>query len=154
MNDYQAYVPMSMWNKDHWSVLAYIETVMVECGGFQVGLDGRMRTNEDHYDILYDFCRRPKRPTYVSSNSAIIMKIEHGTRINGGTIIEDHDDWMCLMDIAAEGLLDLSPSDIVPGVFVHLSAFGEEAVAALRQHKARGGSFGSFDCHKELELAA
>jgi hypothetical protein len=27
------YIDIHLWGKDHWSTLAYIETVMVECGG-------------------------------------------------------------------------------------------------------------------------
>jgi len=31
---------MDLWGRDHWSTLAYIETVMVDCKGFQIGQDG------------------------------------------------------------------------------------------------------------------
>ena len=37
------YVPPNLFGKDHWSTLAYMETIMVDCGGFQVGADPRMR---------------------------------------------------------------------------------------------------------------
>lgn len=32
-----SYVPMDMWAKDHWTTLAYIDNVMVDNAGFQVG---------------------------------------------------------------------------------------------------------------------
>ncbi len=43
-------VPVELWSKDHWSTLAYIETVMVEHGGrFEVGWDPRMRQNRRNF---------------------------------------------------------------------------------------------------------
>lgn len=45
-------IPVAYCGKNHWSLLAYIETVMVECGGFDVGFDPRMTQNCRNYRIM------------------------------------------------------------------------------------------------------
>ena len=36
------------WGADHWPLLAYIQTVMADCGEFEVGFDPHMRHNNMH----------------------------------------------------------------------------------------------------------
>ena len=55
----QAYVPMARWGRDHWRCLVYVEAVMVEMAGFQVGADPRMTANRRHYRVLAEQCPRP-----------------------------------------------------------------------------------------------
>lgn len=136
-------IPMELWGKDHWSTLAYIETVMVDCNSFQVGLDARMKSNRHHFRVMSEQCSKPKR---VGSHSghAVVMQPEHATVLNDGSLIKRHDDWCCLQDMAVAGLLSLPQEDIEPGVHIHLSDLGREVANRLREHKAKGGQFAAF----------
>lgn len=140
-----SYVKESQWSKDHWSLLAYIEHVMVECGGFEVGLDAHLRQNRVHWRVLWEQCPHPKR-TYGKSPAArsMAMEPEHGTRLRGGTVLLDHDDWDCVQDLAHEGYFTCGANAVQPGAVLHLSAKGASVVARLRQHKSAGGGFGTF----------
>ena len=136
------YIPMAAWSKDHWSTLAYIETVMVECGGFQVGSDARMRSNRRNFRVMGQ-CPKPSRPN-GRATLAMTMRPEHGTRLANGQVLENHDDWACLQDLANEWLFTCVANDIEPGAIVHLSERGRALCDALRAHKASGGTFGAF----------
>ena len=136
------YVQSEQWSADHWSTLAYMETVMVECGGFQIGRDPRMRSNRAHFRVMQEQCPNPKRPS--RDPAGVVMKPEHGTRLRDGTVLPGHDDWCCLQDMAAAGYLTCDVEDAEPGVSVHLSELGQLNAAALRSHKAHGGKFADF----------
>lgn len=142
------YIPMVLWGKDHWTTLTYMETVMVECGGFQVGLDPRMRSHRVHYRVMYQKCRRPKRPS--PQYAGVVMRPEHSTILNDGQQVPNHDDWCCIQDIAHEGLLTIPVDHIQPKIELHLSEKGQVIVAKLRQHLMAGGSFGNFIYRESL----
>jgi len=139
------YVPMRAWGTDHWSTLAYIETVMVECAGFEIGLDCRMRSDRRNFRVMSQQCPHPKRAgNHSVSLRAVVMSPEHTSRLKTGTT-ENHDDWCCVQDMAAEGLFSVGPDAIEPGVTLHLSPKGSRIVSALRVHKAKGGKFADFE---------
>ena len=137
------YIPMSVWSKDHISTMAYVETVMVDCGGFQVGADARMRSNRRNDRVMTQQCPRPKR-SGGPKTMGITMSPEHGTRLKNGQRLDNHDDWACLQDAAEEGLFTVGAEGIEPGEVLHLSEKGLAYCAALRAHKATGGNFASF----------
>lgn len=137
-----SYVSMDRWSKDHWSTLGYIETVMTDCGGFQVGSDARMRSNRRHFRVMAEECPNPKR--MGRGALGISMSPDHGTRLKDGTVIPGHDDWMCVQDMAAEGLFTVGPDQIEPGITLHLSEKGKRIADGLRAHKASGSNFASY----------
>lgn len=144
------YIPMELWHKDHWSTLAYIEAVMVECKGlFQVGFDGRMRQNRRHFRIMTEQAPRPLRPSKV--NIGVVMDIEHGTRLRNGDVVASHDDWCCVQDMVHNGFFEtsggvpLADGDMQPGVCLIFSNKGMIIAAQLRQHKMIGGTFSTFE---------
>lgn len=144
------YVPVTKFGKDHWSVLAYAESVMMEVAGFQVGLDPRMRQGRRHYRVMREQCIRPKRASRVHPDMAMVMDSEkHGTRLNDGTSIAGHDDWHCIQDLAEVGYFRVgdkiaTAESVEPGVILHLSPWGRTVADALRAHKANGGTFSTF----------
>ena len=112
------------WGRDHWSTFAYVETRIVEHKGM---VDVRhMRCDPDLHPLF----------AHAGSHSA-----KHPTRLREGTR-SDHDDWSCLDDAEAAGLLCNN------GTGMHriyaLPEEGHRAAAALRKHKAQGGSFATF----------
>lgn len=137
-----SYIPLDRWGKDHWSTLAYVENVMTECKSFQVGADGRMRSNRRNFRVMAQYCPAPKRPTRTAPG--IPMQDVHGTVLNTGTQVPNHDDWCCVQDMAAEGLFTVGPEGVEPGELLHFSDKGYALVHALRRHKAEGGSFSTF----------
>lgn len=139
------YIEMSQWGKDHWSTLAYVETVMVDCGGFQVGLDPRMRSNRRHLRVMHQECPRPKRAGGRSSGLAVAMDVNSGSRLRDGSTVRGHDDWMCVQDMAHAGLFTVGAGDVEPRVTLHLSALGKQVASRFREHKAAGGNFVEFD---------
>lgn len=135
------YVPLDKFGRDHWSTLAYVETVMVECGGFQVGSDPHMRSGRRNWRVLREGCPKPKRPTRSSLANDLVMSREHGSRLSDGTYVPGHDDWHCIQDMVVLGFFD---SDAEPGVTLRFLPLGQSVALALRQHKANGGTFASF----------
>lgn len=144
------FIPMAEWGKDHISTMAYAETVMVECGSFQVGSDPRMRANRRNFRVMHEECPQPKRPggRAASLSFAGPMRPEHGSRLRDTRVVDWHDDWACIQDAANEGLFTVGPDAIQPGEELHLSVKGAAYCAALRTHKAAGGQFATFvfDC--------
>lgn len=138
-------VPMNLWGKDHWSTLAYIETVMVDHGGFQIGLDPHMRSNRRNFRVMSQECPNPKRTKRGMANLAMVMDIEkHSSRLSDGSTISGHDDWCCVQDMAELGLFTCGQDDVEPGVTLHFSPFGRDIANKLREHKASGGNFANF----------
>lgn len=139
-----SYIAVNLWGKDHWSTLAYVETVMVECAGFQIGSDARMRSNRRNFRVMHEQCRHPKRPERSTASMAVSMVPQHGTRLNNGTKVEDHDDWACIQDMAQAGLFTVSVDAVEPKQVLHFSPIGSTIAVQLRNHKAAGGMFATF----------
>lgn len=139
-------VPMEKWGKDHWSTLAYAETRVVDHAGV---LDNRhMRCN----------ARLHRELANVSAMSGIIDGGAYPTRLRDGTTIAPHDDWSCLEDAETAGLIT-STSRIIQRrkgrafgfaeAVIKLTPLGIGVCAALRAHKANGGTFAAFTFPKE-----
>lgn len=134
--------PMCLWGKDHWSTLGYIETCCVDhpehlvnevLGDESKGQIGRidhrrMRTDQMRHAELVGHPAPPPGP-------------KHPTRLQDGKTLDDHDDWDCLMDMEAFGLVEVI--SYVLG-WIRLTDYGMMVAQALRNHKASGGSFGNF----------
>ena len=119
--------------KDHWSLLAYIETRCVETHLLYAGLDKRrMRCNPYRHPLLAH--RRDWSPRW-------------GTRLANGQVLADHDDWDCLDDLEAVGLVEIL--SLING-FVRLTESGISMCAGLRAHKINGGTFATFGGRNEF----
>lgn len=144
----EQYIPISYWSKDHWSTLAYIDSVMTDQGGFQVGFDIRMRQNRRNYRVMSEQCPRPRRnsrPARIGAMaSGAVMTPTDTTVLCCGATTESHDDWSCVQDMAQAGFFDGSPEQIEPCVVIHFSELGHAAMDRLRRHKQNGGSFTDF----------
>lgn len=138
------YIPISMWAKDHWTTLAYIETVMVDNAGFQVGRDARMRSNRRNFRVMSEDCPFPKRTDSNAAKLAISMRPEHATILKDGTKVPSHDDWCCIQDMAALGFFKCNADNIEPGVILNFSPLGEAIADELRKHKRDGGTYATF----------
>jgi hypothetical protein len=137
------YVPAELFGNDHLGTLLYVDSVMVDNGGFQVGSDPRMKSNRRNFRVMAQQCPRPKRTSREGSFS-VVMSPEHATRLRDGTVVRDHDDWACLQDMAALGYFTVPVDEIEPGVVLHFSDLGRAVANDLRAHKAAGGSISDF----------
>ncbi len=120
----------SLFGKDHWSLLAYIECRCVDDRG---ALDKRhLRCN-------------PTGPHRIHAVNARLIGAQWeptwGTRIKGGQL-DQHDDWCCLDDLEAAGYVEVVST--ANGV-VKLTKGGVAMAALLRAHKAAGGQFATFN---------
>lgn len=133
------YIPIELWGKDHWSTLAYLEACAVDCHGL---VDNRrMRCNP----------RLHREFAYVNPFGRVVDGSRYPTRTKAGDV-QPHDDWSCLEDLVAAGLVRAYwrlryPERSFGGAQtkVELTDLGLTIVAALRAHKARGGSFAGFN---------
>lgn len=138
ISDSNDYVDPASWGKDHWSTLAYLETVCVDQRG-QIQ-NPQMRCNP-----------RLHRTFAHSADGS-----QYPTRLKDGEL-PNHDDWSCLEDAVAFGLLKAEwqtypESPIFGGskARVELTPLGSLVTAELRRHKAAGGSFADFMPSPEL----
>lgn len=145
MNHTDRYLTEAEFSEDHWSTLAYIETVMVESGGFQVGCDPRMRQNRRNHRVMTEGCRNPKRSCGRGGwRNAAVMDLKYSTILPSGEIVDGHDDWCCVQDMANAGYFTVGADEIEPGVVLHLSERGRVVAEAIRRHKSDGNNFASF----------
>lgn len=121
-------VPTSLFGKDHWSLLAYVETVVVEG---EVIKHERLRCNEAYHPMM-------KRDRFGTQGG---WQMAWGTRIVDGKVLPQHDDWDCLEDLAAAGYLQIE--SMTEGS-VTLTPTGLAKAHELRAHKIAGGTFATF----------
>lgn len=110
-------VPIHLWGRDHYSTFAYAECRLVDNKG-----------TIDH---------RHMRGGHCGDDAG------YPTRLAGGAELPDHGDYDCLFDAEDAGLLELGGTGLHPSI-KRLTRKGALVAAALRSHKAEGGSFGNF----------
>lgn len=136
-------VPLAVFGKDHWSTFAYLETVTVD-------KHGRI----DHDKMRTHAVRHPGEMARKSPVTQLVFSEDMGrnypTRIKasvtpdadgryGALDLNDHDDYDCMADLEAAGLLERTSADTVA-----LTALGQAVAAELRSHKAGGGAWHHF----------
>jgi hypothetical protein len=118
-------IPIENFGHDHWSVFGYIETRVVDYGGIPA---------KEHLRCIH--ARHPFFAHRGGDASA------YPTRLRGGRELADHDDWDCLDDIEAAGLIENIGTGAHP-VFL-LTDHGREIAGKLRGHKGQGGKWDEF----------
>ena len=143
MNQILPIVAIADFGKDHWGLLAYLETVVVDKKG-QVDYVC-LRCNPVRHP--HQFGRRPK---------SYHWSVAHGTRLKGffrpgaqpdlDRQLAQHDDFDCMIDLEENGLI------IATGLFdsVVLTPLGREVANKLREHKAAGSEFATFEAPAAL----
>lgn len=109
------YVPMALFGKDHWSTFAYVETRLVDHGGFTIAVDPRMRTLSHNHRI---FNHRPSdNPQKKGSANAVIGKrtlnCSHGKRPTECEICGNKEAMFY------HGTLDLNSDDVRLGSWLN-----------------------------------
>ena len=131
-------VTIADFGKDHWGLLAYVETRVVDHKGkLEVA---SMRCNPDRHPAQVG--RRPV---------GYYWSVGHGTRLKGffkekgqpdlSRQLPQHDDFDCLVDLEENGLL------VATGMFdaAVLTPLGRRVANDLREHKAAGKNYADFE---------
>ena len=127
-------VPPTLWGKDHWSTFAYVEVRCVDHGG-----------HPRHANLRTDAALHPEkaRPTPAMDGGG-----RYPTRLcahpeTGDSVeLPHHDDWSCVEDMEAAGLLHDVGSGMQPRW--KMTDLGNKVAGLLRTHKTQGGSWGTF----------
>lgn len=130
-------IPIERWGKDHWATLAYLECRVVDNRGI----------------VKNEHMRCEPRLHREFAHSPMLMAVsdkKYPTILNDGEI-NNHDDWSCLEDMVAAGLLRAWWKQIRRQPFgnskakVELTERGETICGELRKHKAKGGNWANFN---------
>lgn len=127
-------IPIEYFGKDHWSTFVYVETLAVESvstEGVAVPDGRKMRSN---------------LRTHPFSSNHHDCSEKYPPIIKDGKEVPSHDDWDCLDDCIAAGLL----LDVGTGTnrAYKLTDYGFVVIHQLREHKAKGGKFADFTIQK------
>lgn len=133
--------PTSKWGKDHWSLLAYVECVCVDKGGV-IAFD-KMRVNPETHPLLSSGPSRwkPEYCTRLAGFFEFEERADTEKAIAAGYAISGHDDWDCLDDLEAAGLVEVV--SLTQG-WVKMTDSGQVMANKLRNHKSNGGKFANF----------
>ena len=133
------YVPVGKWGKDHWTTLAYLETRSVDHQG--VLSNKQMRCNP----------RLHREFAHSSLLGSVIDGSKYPTRLRNDETLDGHDDWSCLEDMVAAGLVRAYYRVARPTLAfgtcdakIELTGLGEEVAAQLRRHLAAGKRSSDF----------
>ena len=127
-------VKIEDFGKDHWSLLAFFETQVVEKKNTIVVR--RIRIND-------------VRRGYSNGNN-LSWKDSWGTRFKDGTMNPIHDDIDVMNELEAAGFCVNLFTELNP--IINLTERGFAVIADIRKHKARGGNFANF-IYEELKYA-
>ena len=132
------YIPVSRWGHDHWQTLAYLETCVVDHAG-KVD-NNRMRCNPRlHRELM---------STMPGAN--VSDPDRYPTRAARCEVIHNHDDWSCLEDMVAAGLIDawFKQNSQAPfggtAAAIQFTELGWAIAGQLRKHKGTGGRYADF----------
>jgi predicted transcriptional regulator len=126
-------VPKEKFGRDHWSTFAYLGSVETNREG--VPDRDKMRTHR----------KNRLRMSQVQALMTVAGVGWTGTRLADGTELEEHDDWDCLDDLEAAGLLKNIGTGFHP--VVELTDEGwrlYKAVSKFRRAGVPGRSFADF----------
>lgn len=125
-------VELLEFGRDHWSLLAYVETLCVDSRGNGIGEMDKRRLR----------CNPKRHPVHAVNERFCKWDSNYSTRLSEDVKpVPGHDDWDCLDDLEAAGLIEVMSE--VNG-FVILSDRGREMASRIRAHKSRGGAFSTF----------
>lgn len=114
-------VPMDRWGRDHRTTLMYVEARCVDHRG-RVKL-ANLRVDPDRHPMLMD-----RRLQAHGSGKG------YPTRLAGGEELFGHDDWDCIEDAEALGLLRWTMDG--DGPLLEMTPAGLEVTARWRAEKA------------------
>lgn len=137
-------VPVEKFGRDHWSLLAYLETICVDALDQWGQIDrNKLRVNIKTHPLLVG---------HIQARAILALEkppygYKYGTRLKGHTeenpnVIKEHDDWDCLENLDKAGFVEFLT---LTSGGVRMTDTGIVIAAQLRAHKARGGNYAMFE---------
>lgn len=107
----RANVPIYLFGKDHWSTYAYVETRIVDYAGL-LNHD-HMRTDADRHPLMMGHKRTMARGAAQNNTRKHPTRLKARTAPDsdgkfGSVELPDHDDYDCLEDLVAAGLVEIA----------------------------------------------
>lgn len=136
-------ITIEQFGKDHWSLLAYVETLCVDATD-QIGRiqRNRMRCNPDTHPLLSAGIKwDTKYSSRLQGASGFNLSNEFDKAVEVGVVIPGHDDWDCLDDLAKNGMVDILS---LANCSIKMTGKGMKYSGKLREHKVSGGMYGNF----------
>lgn len=131
-------ISITEWGKDHWSLLGYFQTLVMDARG---STNGRS-VGQIQYRHL-----RVNRTTHPMVAHQRDWDPAHCTRLKTSSALPEHDDIDCWDDMNAAGLIEMMS---LPNGFVSFTKKGVLVIVALMEHKIGGGSFSEFGTDSPL----
>lgn len=147
-------IPVADFGKDHWSLLAYLESCVVDPadsrltparGGVSTLPAKTAQLNKERIR-----CNEQRHP-FHRVNTLVQWQPSYGTRLAGYWLpdgskaparqIRDHDDWDALNDLEAAGFAEVVNE---ANAIVRITDAGITMAGRLRAHKCGGGNFANF----------
>ena len=123
-------VPIDRFGHDHWKLLAYVDSYAAREGG----LDRRRLR-----------CNPQRHPRLASIHTPRNWNPHHGTRLKpdeeGEQQLPEHDDWDCLHDLEAAGLVEILS---LTNGYARLTPEGRRAYGQMVHFQLRGGALHHF----------
>lgn len=132
MNDNER-IPIDRWGRDHWTTLLYIETRCVDYKGTVRNENLRCFPTGANLHRMTDAQQR----IWCKGDEK-----KYGTRLADDSVAENHDDWDCIEDMVAAGVLLWEGTGAYPA-FV-LTDIGWQIAHALRRWRAEGKTVKEF----------
>lgn len=121
------FVLLENWGRDHWSTLLYLDHVVQNVDG--VPDRRKMRCDPDLH------------PGLAHAHSTLFPK-RYPTKLKAGKVLHGHDDWDCVEDLEAAGLLEWQGTGINPVIV--MTTVGHKVVAEAREHRVEHKSCDNF----------
>jgi hypothetical protein len=137
-------IKMTEFGRDHWSLLAYLETCCVEQArgdGLAVFDKRRVRCHPKRHAIHNVNANMGDANLRWERNDATRLFGYKSDRETPRLRLRDHDDYDCLDDLEAAELVEVH--SLANGAIKMLPR-GLRLAHMLRQHKTQGGSFATF----------
>lgn len=147
-NTSEDYISPEKWGRDHLSTLLYMETRLCDYGGLKIVPDPRMRTKRRMFRLFSEKFKSSHRRDIAHM---IVMDKKHGSRLKDGEILDSHDDWDCLQDMAKHGLITPDEESFDLGVSLSFTELGYHIVYLLRKFKCENKNIKDFHMLIEIE---
>lgn len=148
-------ISVDSYGFDHWSLLDYIETCCVDGNGIGTIDRRKLRCNQNKHPLLANDATESSKWKKIYSTRLKGYR-DHWTdnpkttvemAVKAGVALLDHDGWDCLEDLEESGFIDIiSQADGL----VKITKLGCDAMAAIREHEASGGSIFDFNFKSQL----
>ncbi len=147
-----AYTPATKFGKDHWSVLAYAVSCCEDAES-DIGTlnSAKMRCNPTRRPLL---CRNTWQESYSTRLHGFFEfedRADVDQAVSAGLQLLGHDDWDCLDDIEAAGMVEVLS---LANPTVRMTAYGLDVCARLREYKVSGGHYFGFTLPQPTPAAA